>query len=257
MEDMSMDSSKAFLLSALLSEKEETRKKAREQIIRLGYAILPFLIRATRSKDPNIRWGAVDSLGSIQNKNATTAVLERALFDEDIHVRWRSIWAITRLDDGSVVPILLKMIKGSDKVVIWNAAIVLSVFGRIEACPVLLNGLKSQNRFQRWEAVNALGTVYNSETVPALVSVLEQDKNDIRREAVLSLGRIAGEKVIAPLLIALKKDRDPEVRWRAAMALEWAGNKDIIPILHDLLHTEAVESVRNSILKAIKSLELR
>ncbi|MFX0023930.1 MAG: HEAT repeat domain-containing protein [Candidatus Hermodarchaeota archaeon] len=252
-----MDSSKVFLLRALLSENEETRRKARDEIIQHGSAMLPFLIQATKSKDPNIRWLAIDSLGSIQNKNATATVLERALFDDDIHVRWRSVWAITRLDNDSVVPYLLKMIKGSDKKVRWNAAIILSVFGRVEACPILLNGLKSQSEFQRWEAVNALGTVYNSETIPALVNVLEKGNNDIRREAVLSLGRIASEKVIMPLLTALKRDKDPEVRWRAAMALDWTGNKDLIPILHGLMLTEVVESVKTSILKAIKSLELR
>ena len=252
-----MNSSKGLPLSALLSEKEETRKKARERIIRLGDEILPLIIRTTRSKDPNMRWIAVDLLGSIQNKNATSAVLQRALFDEDVHVRWRSIWAMTRLDDGNVIPVLLKMITGSEEVGKWNAAIILSVFGRVEACPVLLSGLESQNRFKRWEAVNALGTVHDNETIPALVSVLKQDKKDIRKEAVLSLGRIAGEKVTDPLLMALKEDRDPEVRWRAAMALEWTDDKDIIPVLYELMHTEVEESVRTSILNTINNLKLR
>lgn len=251
-----MNSTEFHLLDALLNENEETRKKAKEQILRLGDEVLPFLIHATRNKDSNLRWWAVDLLGSLQNKNAVSAVLERALFDEDVHVRWRSIWAITRLKDDTVIQILLKVIIGSEEISKWNAAIILSVFSRVEACPILLSGLKSRNEFQRWEAVNALGTVYDDETIPALIAVLEQDTNDVRKEVVLSLGRIGGQKVIDPLLKALKEDHDPEVRWRAAMALKWVGNKDIIPTLDKLMQVEVVENVKKSISDAIKNLEI-
>lgn len=78
------------------------RKTARSRILRLRHSMGPHLIRVTKGSDTHLRWEAVDSLGSIRDSAAIPAVMERAFQDPDVHVRWRSIWAITSLDNGTV-----------------------------------------------------------------------------------------------------------------------------------------------------------
>lgn len=251
----SSNSDHSDLLSLLVSSDEESRRAARERVLELGPTVVPSLIKAARSSDSNLRWEAVDSLGSIRDFRATAAVIERVLEDEDVHVRWRSIWAITNLDDGSVVSSLLKFLNSKNKTVAWNAAVALSVFSRAEAVPTLLRGMKSEDAFQRWEAVSCLGSVHNDETIPALISVLERDSADIRCEAALSLGRISHKSAMRALLKALASDKEPQVRWRAAMALARVAEPNTIPQLQTLMENEADPMVKEHIVETIKQLK--
>jgi HEAT repeat protein len=251
----SSNSSHSDLLSLLVSSDEESRKAARDKVLQLGPTMVPFLIKASRSTDENLRWEAVDALGSIRDLRATAAVVERVVEDDDVHVRWRSIWAITNLDDGSVVSTLLKFLKSKNKTVAWNAAVALSVFNRPEAVPTLLKGVKSENAFQRWEAVSCLGSVPNDEAIPALISVLKRETTDIRCEAALSLGRTSHKSARRALLAALARDKEPQVRWRAAMALARIAEPNTIPQLQTLMKNEGDPMVKEHIEETIRQIK--
>ncbi len=245
------------LLRALVSFDVEIRRAARQKVARLGPAAVPELTRATKSPDANLRWEAVDSLGTIRDVRATRAVLERVLRDDDVHVRWRSIWAITSLDDGSVVPALLRALRGRDRTASWNAAVALSLFCRQEAVPILLGGLESGDAFQRWEAVNALGSVHDQRSTAALVSVLRRGSPDLRREAALSLGRTGRKAALPALVRALRGDEDPQVRWRAALALGRFRDPRVVGVLRTQRKTETTSVVKAHIRDALRDLGVR
>ncbi len=241
------------LVEKLASSSADERKEAREGLLALGAAAVPTLILATESDSALLRWEVVHLLGVLDDLRATDAVLRVAMTDPDVHARWRANWAITVLDDGTVVPRLIATLCGEDTTVAWNAAVTLSLFSRQEAVPLLHQGLEASD-WQQWEAVNALGRVWNDETAPKLIVVLEGGSEDVRKEAALSLGRIGGEVALTALLAALRSDSSPEVRWRAAMMIGRIGDTVAISLLEDILKVETHPLVIGYIVGAIEAL---
>ena len=241
------------LVEQLGSQDAAERSLAREEILSLGEGAVPSLIDATCSDDPNLRWEAVNLLGIIEDPRGIDAVLRLAISDPDVHARWRANWALCCLDDGSVVPRLLAALEDEDPLIVWNAAVALSLFRAAEAVPVLYQGLEATG-FQQWEAVNSLGRVWDDTTASRLVLLLADGPQDLREEAALSLGRIGGEEAASALLLALRTDPSRDVRWRAAMGIGRIGGPDIIPTLLEIAGSEADPFVLNQIEEAIDRL---
>jgi HEAT repeat protein len=137
------------LVEQLVSPSADERKEAREGLLTLAAAAVPSLISATKSDSALLRWEAVNLLGMIADPRGIDAVLHVAMTDSDVHARWRSNWAITRLDDGTVVPRLIAAIGDEDRTIAWNAAVTLSLFGVTEAVPVLHQGLDAPG-WRQW-----------------------------------------------------------------------------------------------------------
>lgn len=181
------------------------------------------LIAGTRSDDANLRWAAVDALGSIRDPGAIGPVMKCVLRDPDVHVRWRAIWAMTRFDERPVIRRLLTGLSSTNPQTALNAAVALSVLGRQEALERLLEGLRSSDAFRRWEVVNALGAMRDPRAVKALAATLRNGDADLRREAALSLGRTGSPRARDALRAASREDPDPEVKWRADLSLQRIG----------------------------------
>ena len=241
------------LVEGLASPSANERKEAREGLLALGAAAVPPLILATESDDASLRWEAVNLLGILGDLRATDAVLHLAMTDPDVHVRWRANWAITRLDDGTVVPHLIVALEDEDRTVAWNAAVTLSLFGAVEGVALLHEGLKADG-WRQWEAVNALGRVWNDETGSKLIALLQRGSEDVRKEAALSLGRIGGAGVLAALLEALSDDPSFEIRWRAAMMIGHIGDQETVTLLMEIRMKEAHPFVIEQIDEAIEAL---
>lgn len=241
------------LMERLASPLAEERSAARAGLLVLGEAAVPSLIFATEAEDSILRWEAVNLLGMLGDLRATDAVLRVATADRDVHARWRANWAITNLDDGTVVPRLIAALSGEDPAVSWNAAVTLSLFGAVEAVPILHQGLTTEG-WRQWEAVNALGRVWNDETAARLTALLRDAAEDVRKEAALSLGRIGGELARVALLDALWGDASPEVRWRAAMMIGHIGDETVIPLLENRLSVEDHPLVIAHIEEALEAL---
>ncbi|MGB2983869.1 MAG: HEAT repeat domain-containing protein [Candidatus Bipolaricaulia bacterium] len=243
----------AELMFQLSSADSGQRTEAREGLLSLGATAVPSLIEATTSASALLRWEAVNLLGSLGDLRATDAVLLVAMSDPDVHARWRSNWAITNLDDGSVVPRLVEGLAEDDSTIAWNCAVTLSLFGALDAVPALHAGLTATD-WRQWEAVNALGRVWSDETVILLLPVLEEGSENVRKEAALSLGRIGGTEALVALLSALEGDPSAEVRWRAAMMIGSIGDPSAIPRLQDARPGETDPFVIDHIDKAIERL---
>lgn len=237
----------------LSSAESDQRSEAREGLLSLGAAAVPPLIDATTSSSALLRWEAVNLLGTLGDLRATDAVLFLAMRDADVHVRWRSNWAITNLDDGSVVPRLVEGLAEDDPTIVWNCAVTLSLFEVRDAVPTLHTGITASD-WRQWEAVNALGRVWIDETVLLLIPVLEQGPENVRKEAALSLGRIGGAEALEALLRALDNDPSAEVRWRAAMMVGSMGDRSAMPRLLEAQSRETDPFVNEHIDSAIERL---
>ena len=218
------------------------------------------LIKATEHSDWRVRWDAVNSLGVLQDPRAIPALLKRALYDDNPHPRWRSLWALTAVDrDGSrAIPLLRPALHDSDPTVVRNAAIALAFFAQPEARPYLLEGLKNADSYRRWEAIFSLRNVGDPEVAKALLPLLSKEMEPepgIRGEAALAIGDTGDRSAVPALLDVLRRDSSPEVRWRAGLAISKLGDTRFLDELKQMLSTEQDPQVRQFLGDAIAQLQ--
>ncbi len=229
------------------------RRAAAQSLIDRGESAVPALIAASRDPDPMVRWEAVNTLGYIRSPRSIPAVLERVLEDPDVHARWRSIWSLNSINDGTVPGLLRPHLSAPDPRRRWNAAVALSVLGGQDAIPILHEGLKHPDPFTRWEAANGLGATHDSRTPRLLADALDDSPTDVRQEIALSLGRIGGPAALPGLARALN-DPASEVRWRAAMALGRLQSPDARALLEARQQIESDAMVRENLEASLKRL---
>ncbi len=210
------------------------------------------LLRATRDPNWKKRWDAVNELGKLKDPRGMSALVERALYDDNPHPRWRSLWAISAIDRKGVdaLPGLMDALENADPNVAHNAAIALAYFGQPEARPRILRTLGDPLEFRRWEAVFSLRRLGNKETVPALLRLLNggtEPSARVRGEAVLVLSRIGDETIVPTLVETLRADVSHEVRWRAALALKSLADVCVTGPLREALSSETDAKVREQI----------
>ena len=221
-----------------------------------GTTNLNELLEATENPDWRVRWDAVNALGNLKDPVGIPALVERALYDDNPHPRWRSLWALAAIDrkGAETIHLLIPALESADPVVVRNAAVALAFFHRSEAIPEILEGLRDPDEYRRWEAVFSLHNFSDPEVAKALILLLDEvvePAERVRREAALALGHIGGEEVTSALLNALQNDDDPGVRWRAALALSRFGDTSLVSQLEQALSAEQDPQVREYIQDAI------
>lgn len=234
----------------------EGRADARKQLAALGKDATPQLLAHLDDEDATVRWEIVSLLGASADARGAAKVCELAVKDPNPHVRWRSLWALSRFEDArdDVLATLRKSYASEDASEQWNAAIALSFFGAPDVVPTLNAGVRSPDGFKRWEAINALGRVHDGGSVKALVPALKSPSARDRAEAALSLGHIGGAEATA-LLVAALSDPQEDVRWRVCLALSAAGGPNEIPHLKKVAETDSSERVKSQARKAIEKIE--
>jgi HEAT repeat protein len=233
----------------------QTKRAVRKELMRRGADALPQLIEATTDTSFVVRWEAVNALGTIGDLRALEVLATCILKDENVHVRWRSIWAINSLDRALVIPRLARGLQSSNAEVVWNSAVALSVFDIRDGLAVLQEGLQSSNGFTRWEAANALGRVHDERAAPALVAVLEANDPRAAGEAALSLGKIGARDAVPALIKALSSPH-AGVRTRAAAALARMRERTAVAELESCLAIETDELAREALERAVAKLAL-
>jgi len=195
-------------------------------------------------------------MGYIGDKEASPFLIEQVLKAENPHVRWRSIWAISQLNDDERITLeLLKALRDRDERIKWNAAVALSNMDRKEAVPILKEGLKAHSDWIQWEAVNALGRVYDETIVGELLSLLKSSSDKgLRQETILSLGRI-GDRKAMPAIVESLADKSPDIRCRAALALGMMADQQSVPILEEHLKVEKDPITKEYMEDALKSIK--
>jgi HEAT repeat protein len=230
------------------------QKAASDKLIALGGKAVPCLIQLCSDASDDMRWHAVDLLGAIGDPRALEPLVKCVLEDQNVHVRWRSIWAIGSMDTAAVSEKLLAALKSEDSRIQWNAAVALATMGRGEAVPVLTRGLSDPSEWKQWEAVNGLGSVHDDQTVPALTQKLKSDHPSVAHEAAMSLGRLQDHAAV-PALREVLSSPDTDLRWRAAMALERIGGADALKALKQQRGREKDSMVRKQLQQSIRELE--
>jgi bilin biosynthesis protein len=233
---------------------EETRTDARTRLLALGADAVPAMLAHARHPAVMVRWELANILGPLADPRALEAVVMNATADENPHVRWRSLWALSHFDMKAVAAALQQRLAGDNDDARWNAAVALSFFGISDAIDLLHTNVRNPDPWRRWEAINALGRVHNDETPAVLAPALQSPAEGDRKEAALSLGMVGGPKSAA-LLVAALGDSSPEVRWRACLSLGRVSDPATLPALRALEAKERDPVVREQLLAALRKIE--
>lgn len=235
----------AGLLKNLTIDDYQARFAASSALTAIGGdavpAILVFLRNQTfeESDDTSFRakWESVNVLGRIKDPRAAEDLLERILRDEENHVRWRAIWALSAIDHEGKQEALRFHLANEDEQVRWNAAVALATYHDANSIKVLSEGLRSKESWKRWEAVYSLGLIGNSEAASYALGALNDDTKRVRQEAVMTISK-SGDESFRSTLLPLINDSEPGVRWRAAQALSHLGQPNATGMIKDMLERE-------------------
>lgn len=228
------------------------RAECRRRLTEMGADVVPRLLPYATDESFAMRWEIVNLLGSVAAPEGIDALIERIAADEDPHVRWRSMWAIRRIEDATIADRLAQRCDEPSWQG-WNACVGLSLFEDRRALPRLVEGLGSSNAWERWEAVDSLGRVFDGSTSAELARGLQDASERVRQETVLSLAQIGDAKALDLLLEGLD-DPASAVRWRAAMGLSRRANTAQLEDLESHLAQETDATARKYLQKAIQRL---
>ena len=206
--------------------------------------VLPWLLRALKDDNAQMRRHAAMSLGLLRDKSAVPALIE-AMKDNEPDVRFRVIEALGHLGDASAIPAVAEALTDKENRLRQKAV------EALDKLAYLTNGKPPVAR-----KVEDLGPEQELEEVGPDTSIGELlaalKKPYLSQEAAELLGKKDSKDVLPQLLSALKDD-DPLMRRHAAMALGKLGDKSATPALIEALKDKENE-VRISVVRAIGDL---
>ncbi|HEY9671650.1 MAG TPA: HEAT repeat domain-containing protein [Waterburya sp.] len=246
----------APLIEKLTDNDFRIRHDAADAIVKIGSPAVPFLIKALKAENQQVRWRAASALGEI-GAEASSAVptLIVTLQDEDEYIRRIAAYALGKIgpEASAAVPKLIEALQDEDRNLRMVAAYALGKIGAeaASAVPPLIVTLQDKNAEIRLNSATALGRISAdaSSAVPALIAALQDKDKYVRQGAADALGRFGGKaKTAVPALISALKDENKYVRLNAAAALGRIGleAKPAIPALIAALQDDKVEVRRKA-----------
>ncbi len=225
------------MLRALESHQLLLRSSAVHQLVDVGRRnptmALPKILKAL---DPSVdywtvRFGAVEALGEIANRNTVQPLVKYLKEDEDPDFRAMVAKQLGEMGDiakdaGTALIEVLAEKESSE--LRENAAHTLGILSFDQAVPSLIKALEIETEnYAKREMCWALGEIGNSSALPSLLLVLKDKDNESRAKAVEALGKIENSDSIIPILDTTK-DRDTGVQAKAIEALKKFSTKKIM-----------------------------
>jgi len=192
-----------------------------------GTEAVPQLIEMLKTNDENVALIVVLTLSMLDEKSVVPHLIN-VLKYPDARVRERAANALERMGRGAkgAVPQLTEALSDPDENVRISATIALGKIGEGAkiAVPRIAQMLKDPGtELDREAAILALTDLGEvaEEAVPHLVEALNNPDEKVRRSAAVALGKIGkGEQLVVPQLIKALGDPDPGVRMFAATSLD-------------------------------------
>lgn len=203
-------------LIRLLGDRDpDTRWQAARALAGFGLKAAPRLERLLSSRNTDLRLGAIEALGAMNDPNLVPA-LERALHDKKAEVRWAAALALGGSGGQAAVQALIPALSDPEKHVRYGAALSLADLewhpGNAEEQALLHAGL------QEWDEAAKAGPA----ALKALAAAYADHDPVVRASAVRAAGA-AGTPDAIPLIVRALQDADPAVRWEAVQAAPCCG----------------------------------
>lgn len=241
------------------------------------------LIEQLQDEDNNVRSAAALELGKIGDPQAVDALIERLYADHDLNVVEDVTWALGRMKDAAIEPLIIGLGHEDDDIR-HRLVHTLGKFGDARAVDGLIRTLDDGNDMVRYKALIALGQIGEVRAIQAIISRLNDERLENRQcatevlegfgqDAVLPLmdaletveadvkelvigvlGEIGDERAVEPLIPFLQEN-DAEVRMVTATALGQLGDTRALAGLEDLLN-DADQRVQLMAKAAIRMIEM-
>ncbi|MGW0249054.1 HEAT repeat domain-containing protein [Nocardia goodfellowii] len=198
------------LLTRLWSEPDFfVRETLTWAVIRVADAATPLVLAALERTGTRVR--ALHVLSKIADPATIDAIVPFAA-DRDPEVAAKARWALTRIGDPRVVPVLATRLGAGDDSSRNGLTRDLASFGAA-AVPVLTQALSGAGSSARRHAAEILGFLGPDaeESVEALVAALEDNDDEVRLSAAMALRELGTPAAIAALARHTEA-RDPRLR---------------------------------------------
>ncbi len=189
----------------------KSAERAFQDIKKEGARWLPFLHRALRSTNREVRIQAAVMLGLLKDRTPGTieAMRDALILDRDPDVRAMVARSFLAIPAQRAVDLLVRILEADPyEAARANAAWALGESGDRKAVPVLIRALQDEDTFVRLRAVSALLKFQAREAVPALVGCLSDKSPMVRERAHMALKKITGKSLPAD-----------ESTWRKALGI--------------------------------------
>ena len=222
-----------LLIEALDSAQDAQRDLIVELLVEAAHpAIVPILIVDLQDDDKMTRYQAVERLGTIGDPAAIQPLIATFL-DADIHVQNMATEALVGFGDAAVQPLIGVLQSHTEEESRYRAAYALGTIGHPAALEPLLVALNDVSARVRSSAIYALeggfGRSDKARVVQAITAALDDPEARVRIRAATKLERLADPAPV-PKLIALLDDRgiwfNTRVDVAAASAL-WRIGTDV------------------------------
>jgi HEAT repeat protein len=221
--------------------------------------------------DKNMRGPAAIALGGSYVADALDGLLARVGHEPDFYVREDITWALVRMGEAAIAPLigllndesaavrhhaahtlgkindpraveaLIGALHDSDHMVAARAAGSLKVIGVAQAIPALAGVLGHPHRETQTAVAEALER-FGAEAIPAVLEAMNDTRWPVREHAADVLGQI-GDKAAVPALTAALRDEHWQVRFAAVTALWHIGGAAAKAALREMT-PDADERVR-------------
>lgn len=256
-----------MLIDLFKDEESFVRNNAAYSLTKIGEMALPFLIKALKHSNWQVRLMAAYALSQFyrsNNVNFSSAIepLIATLTNkaEDRRVRWQVAVSLTWLADQRAIEPLFDTLADCDKSVGYNAALALGQFGDARAIPMLIEALQFEDKerlpFFFTEEVSAkaadlLGKFKAKAAIRPLIAGLNASNSTLRSHAAKALGLIGDREATEALILKLRNDEDKHVRYEAARALGEIGQREAVDALILSLTRDNYTYVRSQAAEAL------
>lgn len=180
-------------------------------------------------KSPKTKWAAAWSLGRLQIGSGVDPLL-KLLNSNDIEDRRMAADSLGPMKDSRAVAPLCAALNGQDEVLRRYAAISLGQIGDAHAVDSLIAALLDSDDGVRWNAADSLGDLRDDRAVEPLARALSDDDENFQKAAADALGKIRDSRATEALAVAVKSG-NRAVQWHSAAALAEIGG----PLAEELL----------------------
>lgn len=187
------------------------REQARDALSSPDLDATLLLVSSLMSPSAHTRLGAVEVLAVIRDGRSTRPLEQLLLREKYIELRYAAVLALGRIGSPGSIPVLLPLLRDTDKYIRNGAATALADLGWEPSSEP--DRLAYQIAVPDWDAVRLAGTA----AIGPLRAVF-YDTDPVIRAGIASLLGEIGAREGGPACQIGLKDRDPRVRWAAVLA---------------------------------------
>jgi len=232
---------RVYFLNFLLKYAKLIRGEELAILSNLAAPYLPELLPHLKSRDIEIRAGAIHTLATLGYEQYREQLYD-ALNDHSTYV---SIFAVQAIVQNKSIEYFPRVLDAMNRYEFWSIKYLSSLLSRagVEACPLMRNALNDPNNSDRIRIISAesLLLLNDYQAVESAIHVIHSTSNpELTAAGIRLLAKIGGTQQIKEVLPYIKSQHN-SIRIAAVYALAALGRRDeIVPYLVDALNDPSV-----------------